>query len=1024
MCRKLTLLVVLVVLQAALVGNAFAASADAWWSGGATTDLWLLTQNWWASGGGTPAFDANAHLDAPLPLVAKINPSTNDPCSLPPGPTGIGVTCYDLYCGDWSVLQLDWATDPNVATLDVNNQVLHVTRNLLIGVRETTYQPIPVQAIGDVNVINGGTIHVGGDLWVGSEGTGILNIGRIGLGDVNVTGTLKCPGGPQPPYQAGDGTYPQRYRWGTGRINLYSGTLKANDIYSEYADIAEINIRAGVLILNGDRTSAISELMNQGKIFAYSHEGNIQCDYNSTTGKTTVAGTRDPNLALAISPTNYGTGLILDANLTWTPGANSPTHDVYFGVNESNVTDANIAIPLGAFKGNQVPALYDPGFTLASVTTYFWRIDEFSGGVRHRGYVWRFTTRDPDLPTNPNPPQNQTNVAADKTFTWTKGASATSHDVYLSTNFADVNTHAVAAYKGNVTITAYNPGELFLGPKTYYWRINEVDSEETEHFGPVWKFSTATYRLIDDFSSYGTGTGTTPPAIGYFWKKSGSSLVTSVAHRYYYGIDRTDSNELFDGNAMFLTYNTTTSPFNSEVNYVPYQGTQIPLTQQNWKLGGVKILGIYVHGEPNNTLEKLYVTVQDFNNHRLKVYYPDSNEMKQQTNEDWIWWVIDLQRFEDAGVQLGKVKNLVIGLGDKATPGGTGRIYFDNIRLYPRWCPTGYNGSLDQSIDADFSGDCIVNITDLGILVDDWLMGSYPVTALQPPDPNVDPNLVLWYRFNQQSGDIIQDSSGNGYNSSTLVCGESCSDIWVTDPIGHDGGGAFTFDGSKVFINVPVAAVSDTNLGGHSTVMFWMKDNGQPEPKMLFQIGSLGNRGNIQVWSGWMGSFQYRCGEDPVTNYYDQAYWGRSAYTNPGHIRNQWNQYAFTKDHNDGVIRIYHNGYAVAEYREAFAEKMPAFRTSGSELDFFTIGAFQWSGTTSAPLGDYYKGSMDDFRLYKRAFTDREILYLYSGATGSITQPVLSTANVARTGTDAGIVNFKDFRIMAARWMDNPLLWP
>jgi len=998
---------VIIVLQMAMAGNIFA--CDAWWSGAGTDDLWTTVQNWWASGG-FPTPDCNIHLDGPLPLVCKINPST--------GP----VTVFDAYIGDWSQLQRDWANDPNMPTLDVNNQTLNVTRHLLIGVRETIYQPIPVQAIGDVNVINGGTINVGGDLWVGSEGTGILNIGRIGVSgsEVNVTGTLKCPGGPQPPYQAGDGTYPQRYRMGTARINLYKGTLKANDIYSEYNDTAEIDIRAGVLILNGDKTSAISDLIAQGKIYGYTHEGDIQCDYDvRNPGKTTV--TSEYTSPWWHNPVSYAINVALNAQLSWSTGRSVTSYDVYFGTSFSNVNDANHSLPPGIFKGNQVATTYDPCDPCSPILnglvpnrTYFWRIDEIDGVNTYEGYVWRFTTTgyNPYIASYPNPADNTVNIVANQVLSWTKGISANSHAVYLSTSFADVSTSAPSAYKGRVTSATYNPGDLFLGPKTYYWRIDEVNTVQAEpNYWPntaIWKFSTATYRLIDDFSSYGTGTGTTPPAIGYFWRKSGcTATTTNVAHQFYYVSDRTDSAELFDGNAMMLTYNTTSSPFNSEVNYVPYQGVSLPSAKQDWKLGGVKILGIYVHGEPNNTLEKLYVTVQDFNNNRLKVYYPDSNEMKQQTNEDWIWWVIDLQRFEDAGVYLGKVKNLVIGLGDKVAPGGTGRIYFDNIRLYPRWCPTGYNGSFNQSADADLNNDCAVDISDLTILAEDWLKGSYQVTATSAPSST---GLVVWYMFDDEDGAYeIVDSSGNGYNAALEYPA-----LMVP---GH-AGNAFAFNGYESFIPVPVAAANDVNLGGHSTVTFWIKDNGQPEAKMLVQIGSLSNRGIVQVWSGWTGYYQYRCGEYPVTYYFDQVDWGRYGYTNPEHILNQWNQYAFTKDHTTGIMRIYHNGCAVAEYRNAFAETMPAFRLSGDELDFFTIGAYQWSGYPDK--GGYYKGSMDDFRLYKRALSDEEILYLYLNGAGSITQPVLSRADVVKDNR----VNFQDFAVIMNRWLEAPLLWP
>jgi hypothetical protein len=52
---------------------------------------------------------------------------------------------------------------------------------------------------------------------------------------------------------------------------------------------------------------------------------------------------------------------------------------------------------------------------------------------------------------------------------------------------------------------------------------------------------------------------------------------------------------------------------------------------------------------------------------------------------DWTEWNIDLQVFADQGVNLSNVNTISLGLGDKSNPqaGGSGLIYFDDIRLYP-----------------------------------------------------------------------------------------------------------------------------------------------------------------------------------------------------------------------------------------------------------------------------------------------------------------------------------------------------
>jgi hypothetical protein len=49
----------------------------------------------------------------------------------------------------------------------------------------------------------------------------------------------------------------------------------------------------------------------------------------------------------------------------------------------------------------------------------------------------------------------------------------------------------------------------------------------------------------------------------------------------------------------------------------------------------------------------------------------------------WQQWDIPLSVFSDAGVNLSKVQDMTIGVGSQnGGQRGTGRLYFDDIRLY------------------------------------------------------------------------------------------------------------------------------------------------------------------------------------------------------------------------------------------------------------------------------------------------------------------------------------------------------
>jgi len=73
--------------------------------------------------------------------------------------------------------------------------------------------------------------------------------------------------------------------------------------------------------------------------------------------------------------------------------------------------------------------------------------------------------------------------------------------------------------------------------------------------------------------------------------------------------------------------------------------------------------------------------VEDGSGTSATVYHDDSNAAVIDT---WTEWNIDLQEFSDTGVVLTDVSKLAIGFGDKSNPqpGGSGMMYFDDIRLY------------------------------------------------------------------------------------------------------------------------------------------------------------------------------------------------------------------------------------------------------------------------------------------------------------------------------------------------------
>jgi hypothetical protein len=87
-------------------------------------------------------------------------------------------------------------------------------------------------------------------------------------------------------------------------------------------------------------------------------------------------------------------------------------------------------------------------------------------------------------------------------------------------------------------------------------------------------------------------------------------------------------------------------------------------------------------GIASNDAEPLYVAVSNSSGSPAVVVHDDPAAAQIGT---WTEWVIPLQTFADQGIVLTDVDRIAIGLGTKGNmtvPGGSGKMYFDDIRLY------------------------------------------------------------------------------------------------------------------------------------------------------------------------------------------------------------------------------------------------------------------------------------------------------------------------------------------------------
>ncbi len=91
---------------------------------------------------------------------------------------------------------------------------------------------------------------------------------------------------------------------------------------------------------------------------------------------------------------------------------------------------------------------------------------------------------------DPSPADGAINRRIDTQLSWKAGDMAVSHNVYLGTSQEDVAAGAESVFQGNQAETTFDPnGDLAYGT-TYFWRVDEVDSNDLIAVGAVLSFTT------------------------------------------------------------------------------------------------------------------------------------------------------------------------------------------------------------------------------------------------------------------------------------------------------------------------------------------------------------------------------------------------------------------------------------------------------------------------------------------------------------------------------------------------------
>jgi hypothetical protein len=693
------------------------------------------------------------------------------------------------------------------------------------------------------------------------------------------------------------------------------------------------------------------------------------------------------------------------ATLSWNPGLWAQSvdcHEVYFGTSWSDVNDANRSDVSGIYRGVQnrdVNSYSPPEVPYELGKTYYWRVDEVNEAFvgppaaapdaegRWKGDIWSFEVT--GYATNPSPEDGAKDESIYTVLSWTPGTSSESHDVYLGTDFDEVNEADDSdpnVFMQNQGPNSYDPGTLGLGQK-YYWRIDELRNSGADVIkGKIWSFTVAEYLMVDDMESYGASIN----RIYDTWEDQYTSGNDSTAEIY---LEIDDANYIQDDQSMWYSFRNSDSPYYAETSreFSP---------AQDWTVAGFKALTLYFRADmtnPPSAVQPMYIFVSD-GVYTGTVEYDDPNDLIRGW-VGWQEWNVGLQEFveDEPSLDLSSIASMGIVIGD-GNEADDGVVYIDDIRLYPARCV------VDEAAGS-FTGDCDVDIYDLAALARDWLIsGIGNVTAASPSTTGL---FGHWPMDDNAQNLVVADTSGNG-NDGLLYDedrkpGRSTAKHSVPGIIGT----ALSFDGVDDYVELPALNSSSNTI----TLSAWIKR----EPSGHIYDGIVMSSNAYDACDpNYTAGLQFGSDTDTWETNYELSYmwtgysweWHSGLFVPP----QEWTFTALTVAPEVATLYLY-DGISLQAARNYDAHEAKPWDAAFHVADQMQFGP---SG------GRFFPGAVDDVRIYNRTLTSGEILYLALQGPGSQDfplEPWRANAN------DDDSVNLKDFAVMADSWLGE-ILFP
>ncbi len=161
------------------------------------------------------------------------------------------------------------------------------------------------------------------------------------------------------------------------------------------------------------------------------------------------------------------------------------------------------------------------------------------------------------------------------------------------------------------------------------------------------------------------------------------------------------------------------------------------------------------------------------------------------------------------------------------------------------------------------------------------------------------------------------------------------------------------------------------------TISFWFKTDELKEGTM-FEFSSTQNTSGFDIALRESGKISLYTGDGTVNHFY--------IWTDSTFAVNQWYHVAVTQ--NGSGVKLYVNGVEIST-QNLYANNTVWFTHSNSAT--WNVSRIANYHRTDAPESFFFKGTIDDFRYYKRGLTVDEVEAIYNNGNGTENGEIIYT---------------------------------